>query len=181
GEGQEEDEEQHVELVHAPPPGAAQPRLVGLDGGAGRATEGALARGHRLLLPSHARLLVMLALAQLGQDAGLLTLLLEAADRALDGLVLLDPNPSHAVDSPPPRASGTRVFASRSRRSKERSIRQKWKAGKVKLRKPLSWARNTRLARPSLATPGVQESLREVGEDAFHARGHQPVHFSALT
>src|SRR5206468_8937611 len=126
GEGQEEDEEQHVELVHAPPPGAAQPRLIGLDGGAGRATEGALARGHRLLLPSHARLLVMLALAQLGQDAGLLTLLLEAADRALDGLVLLDPNPSHAVDSPPPRASGTRVFASRSRRSKERTIRQKW-------------------------------------------------------
>src|SRR2546422_7361970 len=30
-------------------------------------------RGHRLLLPSHARLLVVLALAQLGQDAGLLT------------------------------------------------------------------------------------------------------------
>src|SRR5205823_983050 len=80
-------------------------------------------RGHRLLLPSHARLLVVLALAQLGQDAGLLTLFLEAADRALDGLVLLDPYPSHAVDSPPPGASGTRVLASRSLRSKERTIR----------------------------------------------------------
>src|SRR5207247_2120829 len=65
GERHQEDEEQRVELVHALPPGAARPAVGGLDGGAGRATQRTLARGHRLLLPSHARLLVVLALAQL--------------------------------------------------------------------------------------------------------------------
>jgi len=37
----------------------------------------------------------VLALTKLGEDAGLLALLLEAADGALDGLVVLDPNPCH--------------------------------------------------------------------------------------
>src|SRR5438093_908078 len=36
------------------------------------------------------------------------------------------------------------------------------------------------MCRPSLAARRLQESLREVGEDAFHARGHEPVDFPAL-
>src|SRR5215831_188059 len=48
-----------------------------------------LARRRRLLLLADARLVVGLAAAQLGQDPGLLDLLLEAAHRLLEGLVLL--------------------------------------------------------------------------------------------
>src|SRR5262249_52320888 len=82
-------------------------------------------RRHRLLLPPHAGLLVVLALAQLREDAGLLALLLEAADGALDGLVLLDPNPCHVVTSPPPKASGTPTITARPPRRQARTIRQK--------------------------------------------------------
>ena len=60
--------------------------------GAG-ASEGTLARRDGLLLPAHARLLVVLPFAQLVQDTSLLTLFLEATDSAVDRLVLLDANP----------------------------------------------------------------------------------------
>src|SRR6516164_9337270 len=48
-----------------------------------------LARCQGLLLAANARLLVVLALAELVHQAGLLALLLEALQRALEGLVLL--------------------------------------------------------------------------------------------
>src|SRR5262249_49779811 len=105
-EGSEEDQEERVDLVHAllPAPAARGGGVKSLHGATRGATERALARGHGLLLPPDARLLVVLALAQLGEDASFLALLLEPADCALDGLVLLDPNPCHVLESPPPRA-----------------------------------------------------------------------------
>src|SRR5262249_33207054 len=119
-ERDEQHQEERVELGHAPlrdagPPGVAWSGT--LDRAAGGAAHRPLARGHRFLLPSHARLLVVLALAQLGEDARLLALLLEATDRALDGLVVLDPNPCHVVTSPPPDASGTRTITHRSQKA----------------------------------------------------------------
>jgi len=39
----------------------------------------------------------MLSFAELRQNSGLLTLLLEAPDGALNGLVFLDPNSSHGI------------------------------------------------------------------------------------
>src|SRR5690242_16431794 len=98
-------------------------RVARLHGATGGAAQRALARGHGLLFPPHAGFLVVLALAQLGEDAGLLALLLEATDRALDGLVVLDPNPCHVVTSPPPRASGTRTITRRSPRWKASTMR----------------------------------------------------------
>src|SRR5262249_56669774 len=70
-------------------------------GVARRATDGAFACSHGLLLPSHAGLLVVLALAELCQDASFLTLFLESTDGAVDGLVLFDSNPCHTRYSPP--------------------------------------------------------------------------------
>src|SRR5713226_8558453 len=55
----------------------------------GRASP-ALARRGDLLLPLDAGLLVVLAASDLGQDAVLLDLLIEAAKGALEGLVLAD-------------------------------------------------------------------------------------------
>src|SRR5437899_374336 len=55
----------------------------------GRASP-ALARRSDLLLPLDARLLVVLAATNLGQDAVLFDLLIEAAKGALEGLVLAD-------------------------------------------------------------------------------------------
>src|SRR5687767_7860987 len=62
--------------------------------GPGRPSRSALRRSRVLLalrflaLPLHARLLVVLAAASLGEDAGLLDLLVEAAEGALERLVL---------------------------------------------------------------------------------------------
>src|SRR5262245_44765893 len=59
-----------------------------------------LAGRRRLLLLAHARLVVGLAAAQLRQDAGLLDLLLEAPQRLLEGLVLLDLDDRQGLSSP---------------------------------------------------------------------------------
>src|SRR4029077_6570381 len=111
-----------------PPPTAGRAdghRKAELDGATRGAAQRALARGHGLLLPPYARLLVVLALAKLGEDTGLLALLLEATDRALDGLVVLDPNPCHVVTSPPPRRSGPRARMRGSPRGKGGTMGQK--------------------------------------------------------
>src|SRR5262249_40715311 len=77
------------------------------------ASDGALARRDGLLLPSHTRLLVVLPLAELLQDASLLALFLESADGAVDRLVLLDANPCHAHYSPSRRNGGFDLGAPR--------------------------------------------------------------------
>src|SRR5207244_1329544 len=173
-EGNQEDDEQRIDLVHGHPPGptgAAGPgveRRGGLDRRAGGAAQGALAGRHRLLLPPDAWLLVMLPLAQLGENAGFLTLFLEATDRALDGLVVLDPNPCHALHSPPLRAPATATAARR------------WKSEKGTIKqKPWSVKVGSRISARPCPTGGrnVQESLREVGEDSVDARRHQAVEF----
>jgi len=64
------------------------------------ASEGSLARCDGLLLSSHARLLVVLPLAQLFQETRFLALFLEATDGAVDRLVILDANPGHTQYSP---------------------------------------------------------------------------------
>ena len=61
---------------------------------------GLLASRQRLALPPDARLLVMLALFQLGEEPRLLALLLEALERALEGLVRLHDDLRH-VRVPP--------------------------------------------------------------------------------
>src|SRR3990170_2663781 len=58
--------------------------------------EGALLGGEGLLLALHARLLVVLALADLREDARLFALLLEALHRVLEGLAILDSHTRHA-------------------------------------------------------------------------------------
>src|SRR6187397_2967455 len=95
------------------------------DGGARRAPECALACGHCLFLFPHAGLLVVLALAQLGEDAGLLALLLEAPDGALDGLVLLDADPGHGSGSPLPHSQGAQVIPGVPQTWEVRTIREK--------------------------------------------------------
>src|SRR5690242_12333996 len=62
----------------------------------------ALLRGQRLLLPLHAGFLVVLPLADLRQDAGLLGRLLEALERALDRLAFLHSDTRHARGHLPP-------------------------------------------------------------------------------
>src|SRR5262245_38325221 len=57
--------------------------------------EGALLRRQRLLLALDRRLLVVLALPDLAQDARLLALLLEALHRVLERLAFLDANARH--------------------------------------------------------------------------------------
>jgi hypothetical protein len=47
-------------------------------------------RGIHFPLPALARLFVMTVLAKVGQDAGLLALLLEALERALEVLIVMD-------------------------------------------------------------------------------------------
>src|SRR6185369_15763964 len=79
-----------------------------------------------LALPLHARLLVVLATAGLGEDAGLLDLLVEAAQGALERLVLTHSNfcqsgihllgPSISVSSPGSRPAA-RCGPSQGRRS----------------------------------------------------------------
>src|SRR5215472_4875933 len=82
-----------------------------------------LARGCRLLFLAYAGLVVELAAPQLGQDAGLLALLLEPFHRLLEGLVLLDLDYGHLVSSGsrslarPPRGGRTRPLISGPRRS----------------------------------------------------------------
>src|SRR5262249_50497281 len=61
---------------------------------------GLLASCQRLALPSNTRLLVVLALLQLGEEPRLLALLLEALERALEGLVGLHDDLRH-VRVPP--------------------------------------------------------------------------------
>src|SRR5262249_47432124 len=56
----------------------------------------------RLLLLAHARLLVVLALAELGENARLLALFLESANRAFDRLVFFNPNTRHLSVHPLP-------------------------------------------------------------------------------
>ena len=65
--------------------------------GAHQAPQIALLGRQGLFLAPHAGLLEVLTLAQLGEDTGLLTLLLEPADRDLDRLVLLDSHSCHIV------------------------------------------------------------------------------------
>src|SRR2546430_17528326 len=72
----------------------------------------------------------MLPLAQLGENTGFLALFLEATDRALDGLVVLDPNPCHALHSPPLRAPPT-ATAPRRWKSERGTIKEK--PGSVKV------------------------------------------------
>src|SRR5262249_27113323 len=126
-EDRDDEQEQRVELVHAllpAPIGSSDGCSVARLHGATRcASEGALARRHGLFLPPHARLLVVLAFAKLGEDAGLLALLLETADRALDGLVLFDPNPCHVVESPPPSAARPEAMLPRPPRRKGGTIK----------------------------------------------------------
>src|SRR5690606_1049174 len=55
--------------------------------------------GDRLLLLLHGRLLVVLALADLGEDASLLGGLLEALQSALDGLAFFHADARHNVTS----------------------------------------------------------------------------------
>src|SRR5262249_26086651 len=62
----------------------------------------ALLGGEGLLLPLHRRLLVVLALADLREDSRLLSRLLEALERTLDGFAFLDANAGHATTSLPP-------------------------------------------------------------------------------
>src|SRR5262245_16952218 len=95
------------------------------DRGARRAAECALACGHGLFLFPHAGLLVVLALAQLGEDAGLLALLLEVPDGALDGLVLLDADPGHDSGSPLPHSQGAQVVPGVPQTWEVRTIREK--------------------------------------------------------
>src|SRR5262249_61477738 len=61
-----------------------------------------LLRGQRLLLPLHGGLLVVLPLADLGQDAGLLGRLLESLQRALDRLAFLHSDTGHVRGHLPP-------------------------------------------------------------------------------
>src|SRR4029434_8402130 len=56
-------------------------------------SDGALARSDCLLLPSHARLVVVLPLAQFVQDTSLLALFLEATDGAVDRLLFACSDP----------------------------------------------------------------------------------------
>src|SRR5262249_53077288 len=72
-------------------------------GGPHGASDRALARRDGLPLPSHARLLVVLSLAKLLQEARFLALFLESTDGAVDRLVLLDANPYHTQYSSPRR------------------------------------------------------------------------------
>src|SRR5262245_54607780 len=58
---------------------------------------GLLACGKRFALPPNARLLVVLTLLELRQEPGLLTLLLEALQRALEGLVGLHDDLGHST------------------------------------------------------------------------------------
>src|SRR5262249_2816439 len=62
----------------------------------------ALLRRQRLLLPLHGGLLVVLPLADLRQDAGLLGRLLEALESALDRLTFLHSDSRHARGHLPP-------------------------------------------------------------------------------
>src|SRR4029450_6839543 len=71
-------------------------RSAGLAGHPLQLLERPLACRRSLLLAAHARLVEELAAAKLGQDAGLLHLLLEALHGELDRLVLLDLHQGHA-------------------------------------------------------------------------------------
>jgi hypothetical protein len=59
-------------------------------------------RGVLFALAAFARLLKVLVLAKIRQDARFLALLLEATERALEGFPILDPNSGHAVIAPFP-------------------------------------------------------------------------------
>src|SRR5438477_1266137 len=69
--------------------------------------QGALLRRQRLLLALDRRLLVVLALPDLAQDAGLLALLLEALHGVLERLAFLDAHARHSRNHRPSR--GTRI------------------------------------------------------------------------
>src|SRR4026208_679480 len=59
-----------------------------------------------LALPAFGWLLEVLVLPQIGEDTGLLTLFLEAAERALERLVVLNSYAQHAI-GPPERRNAT--------------------------------------------------------------------------
>src|SRR5438270_11660565 len=61
-----------------------------------RLLQGALLRRQRLLLALDGRLLVVLALPDLAQDASFLALLLEALHRVLERLPFVDPHARHS-------------------------------------------------------------------------------------
>src|SRR4030095_15155027 len=69
-----------------------------------------------LLLPLHGGLLVVLPLADLGQDAGLLGRLLEALQRALDRLAFLHSDSRHARGHLPPSGLDSGPLHGRCRR-----------------------------------------------------------------
>src|SRR4051794_22013837 len=77
-----------------------------------------------LALPLHARLLVVLAAAGLGEDAGLLDLLVEAAEGALERLVLTHSNFCQSgIHLPGPGVRrGSRLVARRARRGPLASV-----------------------------------------------------------
>ena len=68
-----------------------------------RCLAAAFAGGGALLLAADARLLVVLVLSRLREDAGLLGRLLEATQRALDRLARCDSNLHLLEHLPPPR------------------------------------------------------------------------------
>src|SRR3990172_11161835 len=67
-----------------------------------RPAQRALSGGHHLALALGAGLLVIFALLQLLQDAGLIALFLETANGGFDRLVLLNANACHACFTPFP-------------------------------------------------------------------------------
>src|SRR5882762_1257718 len=88
-------------------------RAKGLHHALPRLLEGALLRRQRLLLALDRRLLVVLALPDLAQDASLFTLLLEALHGVLERLAFLDAHARHSpnhrlpVAGDPPRKRGS--------------------------------------------------------------------------
>src|SRR5262249_23744832 len=91
------------------------------------ASNGALARGHGLFLPSNAGLLVVLSLAEFREYTSFLALFLESADGAIDGLVLFDSNPCH-VERSPPLGGKVLLFGEKSWAVKARAPKKKARA-----------------------------------------------------
>src|SRR5690606_2920363 len=111
------------------PLAASAPQVPWLASGARQSPEVTFLRSQRLLLLAHARLLEMLALAQLGEDPRLLARLFEAANRRLDRLVVFDSNTRHRISfslsyyARRPRRYPCRTTNDRARRNPVTTIR----------------------------------------------------------
>src|SRR5438270_10350494 len=81
--------------------GGVIPKRGGLHHPLPRLLEGALLGRQRLLLALHRRLLVVLALPDLAQDACLFALLLEALHGVFERLAFLHSHARHSLKSPP--------------------------------------------------------------------------------